>query len=130
MKMNNYLELVRQWHEAFGVESNDKPSMDTSFKTLRENLIREEFDEVIEAFENNDIENLAKELGDLIWVCCGAALTFGIPMDAVFAEISRSNMSKLGEDGRPILREDGKILKGNNYSDADLKPILWPDDLV
>lgn len=125
--MSDMFEAVREWHEAFNVENSDKPTLDVPFKTLREKLIIEEFKEVLEAFENNDIENLSKELADLIWVCCGAALTFGIPLDKVFDEVSRSNMSKLGEDGKPILRDDGKILKGPNYSEADIKSILWPD---
>lgn len=119
--------MVREWHEAFNVLNSPEPTLDVSFKTLRETLIIEEFKEVLKAFENNDIENLSKELADLIWVCCGAALTFGIPLDKVFEEVYRSNMSKLGDDGKPVLREDGKILKGPNYLEADVKRILWPD---
>lgn len=123
--MSDMFDSVREWHDAFGVLNSEEPTLDVPFKTLRESLIIEEFKEVLEAFQNNDIENLAKELADLIWVCCGAALTFGIPLDKVFEEVTRSNMSKLDENGKPLLREDGKILKGPNYSEADIKSILW-----
>lgn len=93
-------------------------------KELRQKLIEEEFKEVIAAFEADDLENAAKEMADLIYVLAGAFLAFGIDMDAVFKEVHRSNLSKLGEDGRPIYNDIGKVQKGPNYSPAQIKPLL------
>lgn len=124
--MSNY-EMVREFHQVFGAELRDTPSMQTSdaeLKVLRGNLIYEECREVLDALDFNDIAHLAKELADLLYVVYGTAASFGIPMDAVFAEVHRSNMSKAGEDGKPILRDDGKVLKGPNYFQADVQKIL------
>lgn len=94
---------------------------------LRAKLINEETLEVIEELyptfdQGNEIDKkkLTKELADLMYVTIGTAVTFGLPLKEVFEEVHRSNMSKLGEDGKPVLREDGKILKGPNYKEPDL----------
>lgn len=124
--MSNY-EMVREFHRVFGAELREAPRIGASdlwLKVLRERLIKEEFDEVLEAMDYNDVAHLAKELADLLYVVYGTAASFGIPMDAVFAEVHRSNMSKAGEDGKPILRDDGKVLKGPNYFQADVQKIL------
>jgi predicted HAD superfamily Cof-like phosphohydrolase len=128
---------VRYFHEAFGLPIKDTPTIpDLARVELRRRLIEEEFREVIEEFERIstrlrsgryidartvylDIGRLAKELSDLRYVVEGCALEFGIPLDDVYAEVHRSNMSKLGEDGKPVRRHDGKVLKGPNYREAD-----------
>jgi predicted HAD superfamily Cof-like phosphohydrolase len=122
--------LVGEFHAAFGVDEPGEPTVpEDHVIELRYNLIKEEFREVEEeladAFNGEaNIANLAKELADLLVVTYGTARAFGIDIDAVFAEVHRSNMSKLGEDGRPIRRDDGKVLKGPNYSPADIQSVL------
>jgi predicted HAD superfamily Cof-like phosphohydrolase len=86
---------------------------------LRADLIREEGREAGEALESGDLEHTAKELADLVYVAYGAAVTLGIDLDRAVAEVHRSNMSKL-VDGRPVMRADGKVLKGPNYQPPDM----------
>lgn len=118
-------EKVREFHEVFGHPIADKPQfVEGERLDLRLALIEEEYREVLEAIENDDLANFAKELADLIYVVNGFALEAGIDLDKVFAEVHRSNMSKLGADGKPIYREDGKVLKGPNYSEADVESVL------
>ncbi len=130
------MNRVEQFHAAFGIPVRNAPTIpDIKRVQLRQRLVREEFEEVDAEFERilrkydrydragdvyEDIARLAKELSDLRYVAFGADLEFGIPSDAVDSEVHRSNMSKLGEDGRPVRRHDGKVLKGPNYSDADV----------
>ncbi len=92
---------------------------------LRLKLIMEEAHELEDALAAQNLVAVADALGDLAYVTFGAALTFGIDLDEVIAEIHRSNMTKLGPDGRPILRDDGKVLKGSNYSPPCLEPIIY-----
>lgn len=123
-------EMVGEFHEAFGVEEPEVPRLpDEGVVALRVNLIEEECDEVVEAIDfmldgEGNLANVAKELADLLVVTYGTARTFGIDIDAVFEEVHRSNMSKLGADGKPVYREDGKVLKGPNYSPADIASVL------
>jgi predicted HAD superfamily Cof-like phosphohydrolase len=91
-------------------------------------LIAEELKELREALRDKDIVEVADALTDILYVTYGAGLAFGIDLDKCFAEVQRSNMTKLGEDGKPIYREDGKIKKGPNYEDPDLKTILFPEE--
>jgi predicted HAD superfamily Cof-like phosphohydrolase len=99
--------------------------LDVPERKLRFDLIEEEFNELREALEADDIVEVADALGDIAYVVYGAAKTFGIPLDEVVDEIHRSNMSKLGEDGKPIYREsDRKVLKGENYFPPNIKAIL------
>ncbi len=86
--------------------------------------IDEEAQELRDALDADDIVEVADAIGDLLYVVYGAALTFGIPTSEVFSEIHRSNMTKLDENGEPILRADGKVLKGPNFSPPDLMPLL------
>ena len=118
---------VKEFHEKFGHPLN-KPfinldCIDTEIQeliTLRYNLIREEFLEFEEAFaDNNEIE-ICDALCDIIYVIYGFAIAMGWDINAMFEEVHRSNMSKLGADGKPVIREDGKILKGENYSPPNL----------
>jgi len=92
---------------------------------LRRKLLKEEVEEYFEGEDKDDLENVAKELADIIYIVCGTAVSYGIPLDRVFDEVHRSNLSKLGDDGKPLRREDGKILKGPNYSPPNIKKILY-----
>jgi predicted HAD superfamily Cof-like phosphohydrolase len=118
-------EKVKEFMETYGqiVRTNPEfPDNDTIH--LRVDLIEEELKELTEAIAERDIVEVADALTDILYVVYGAGLTFGIDLDKTFAEVHRSNMSKLGEDGKPIYREDGKILKGPNYTPPDLTFIL------
>lgn len=134
--------LVREFHEAFDLPVKDSPTIpDIRRVELRRRLIQEEFREVDEEFERIvgrlsagtysharqvyvDIARLAKELSDLRYVVEGSELEFGIPTERVYAEVHRSNMSKLGPDGKPVRRHDGKVLKGPDYTEADVLSIV------
>ena len=116
---------VRKFMEAFGQEVKNKPEMpDGETVNLRIELIAEELEELWDACEQKDIVEIADALTDILYVTYGAGHAFGIDLDECFKEVQRSNMSKLGEDNKPIYREDGKILKGPNYSEPDLKSVL------
>lgn len=140
------MTLVREFHEAFDIPVRETPTIPYVDRVrLRARLIREEFDEVMEELDRMErrltgkrgirpyerahevyeaIARLAKELSDLRIVCEGTELEFGIPGDAVYAEVHRSNMSKLDDNGRPIRRHDGKVLKGPNYEEANVLLVL------
>ncbi len=111
--------------DAFGQEvkrSPEFPDLDTV--ALRYELIKEELQELFVAMAEKDMVEVADALTDILYVTYGAGHAFGIDLDACFREVQRSNMSKLGADGKPIYREDGKILKGPDYSEPDLKKVL------
>jgi predicted HAD superfamily Cof-like phosphohydrolase len=122
--IKNELNAVAQFHEAFGIESADQPTVNIPQQTifLRHNLMKEENEEYLEAAQNNDMVEVADALGDMLYILCGTILSHGMQhkITEVFNEIQRSNMSKLGADGKPIYREDGKVLKGPNY----FKPMI------
>lgn len=122
----NYFNIVREFHETFKQPIGTSVGL-TGRMTLRREMLREEWDEYGDAHENHDITELADAIGDMIYICCGTAVEFGIPLDAVMAEIHRANMSKLMPDGTPLLREDGKVMKGPNYTPPNIKNILFPD---
>ncbi len=118
-------ELVREFMETFDHETPAEfmvPSEDTI--NLRRKLMEEEHLELLEEMKGRDKEKIAKELTDLLVVVYGTAIAYGIDADACMKEVHRSNMSKLGEDGKPLYREDGKVLKGPNFSPADLSDIV------
>ena len=117
---------LRESHHAQRLLTNDVPTVDVpaDVKELRCALVEEEAEELRAAVEADDIVGIADAIADLLYVVHGAALTFGIPVDDVFAEVHRSNMTKLGDDGAPILRADGKVMKGPSYSPPQLEPIL------
>ena len=116
---------VKLFMESFGQEVKSKPEFpsDDTVK-LRIELISEELQELVDACNANDIIEVADALTDILYVTYGAAHSFGVPIDECFKEVQRSNMSKLGEDGKPIYREDGKVMKGPNYSVPNLKNVL------
>ena len=118
-------ELSGDFMEAFGQEVQVQPTWpDFNTRELRLELIREEYEELEEAIENRDLVEVADALTDLLYVVYGAGHTFGLDLDDCFDEVHASNMSKLGNDGRPLKREDGKVLKGPNFFEPDLKSIL------
>lgn len=118
-------ELVGDFMEAFGQDVLNEPEWPTfSTRELRLELIREEYEELEEAIENKDMIGVADALTDLLYVVYGAGHAFGIDLDTCFDEVHSSNMSKLGENGRPLYREDGKVLKGPNYFEPNLYFVL------
>ncbi len=118
-------EMVREFHEAFGLAIGGS-LRDRALVNLRARLHREEYAEVRQetATLSIDAEALCKELCDLVYVVYGTATTFGFDLEGALAEVHRSNMSKLGEDGRPIYRYDGKVQKGPNYFEPDMGPYV------
>jgi len=128
MNMTSYttnFDHVRTFMKTFGQEVNTEPELpNDETSKLRLELIGEELGELEEAIANKDLVEIADALTDILYVTYGAGHAFGIDLDACFREVQRSNMSKLGEDGKPIYREDGKVLKGPNYSEPDLKKTL------
>lgn len=127
------LKEVTEFHEVFGHPINVKPTHE--LLELRFNLIREEWEETADELATLSLQSrkfatdtakrltkikLTKELSDMLYVIYGTAVALGLPLEEAFKEVHRSNMSKLGEDGKPILREDGKVLKGPNYTEADI----------
>lgn len=124
--MSNMFQDVKDFQTAVGQNVGTKPEFPSpSERILRMKLLKEEFDEYNEGETNNDLENIAKELADIIYIVCGTAVSYGIPLDRVFDEVHRSNMAKL-VDGKPIRREDGKILKPEGWTPPDIKKILYP----
>lgn len=114
-------QMVFEFHKEFDIHIAYTPTVpDEKTKDLRVRLIKEEFDELQEAFEEKDLPNIAKELADLLYVVYGTAVSYGIDMEPVFQEVQRSNMSKVGG----YKREDGKWVKPATYSPADIRPIL------
>ncbi len=126
--MKAKIEAVEQFHNSFGlgVSENMKADLGTKKNMLRFNLMDEENKEYLEAANNNDMIEVADALGDMLYILCGTIIEHGMQykIEEVFNEIQRSNMSKLGQDGKPIYREDGKVLKGPNYFKPDIKTIL------
>lgn len=125
--MKKQLEAVEQFHRAFGVGVALQPTINTAqIAKLRFSLMKEENEEYLEAFEKGDLVEVADALGDMMYILCGTILSHGMQhiIEAVFDEIQKSNMSKLGEDGQPIYREDGKVIKGPNYAPPQLKAIV------
>lgn len=123
-------EMVREFHAAYGVDAPDAPTeLRYKRQMLRFALIEEELREYREAIGRPDnLEHAAKELADLLYVVLGTAVEHGLTrFDDIFDEVHRSNMSKLGGDGKPLYREDGKVLKGPNYRPADIGPYLQPN---
>ena len=118
--MSNF-NKVKTFMETFGQEVKTKPSFSTNkINSLRYDLIKEELEELKEAMENKDLLEVADALTDILYVTYGAGHAFGIDLDKCFAEVQNSNMSKLGEDGKPIYNESGKIMKGPKYFKPDL----------
>ena len=122
--MSNFND-VKNFMDIYGQEVKTKPSFPSEkIVQLRYDLINEELDELSVAIKDKDIVEVADALTDLLYVVYGAGHAFGINLDKCFAEVQRSNMSKLSEDGKPIYNENGKVMKGPNYSKPNLKQFL------
>ena len=126
--MKNKLKAVETFHKAFGLGVKNAPvaNLSESKIALRFNLMAEENEEYLEAAKKNDLVEVADALGDMLYILCGTILEHGMQhkIEEVFNEIQRSNMSKLGGDGNPIYREDGKVLKGPSYFKPNIEAIL------
>ena len=126
--MKDKIEAVKAFHTAFKIGYRDTPKADLgkNKNMLRFNLMKEENEEYIEAAKHNNLVEVADALGDMLYILCGTIIEHGMQdkIEEVFEEIQCSNMSKLGEDGEPIYREDGKVLKGPNYFKPNIKSIL------
>jgi predicted HAD superfamily Cof-like phosphohydrolase len=124
----NKINSVKEFHEVFGIGSREKPegTLDEKEYMLRYNLMKEENDEYLEACKRGDLVEIADALGDKMYILFGSILKHGLQhkIEDVFDEIHRSNMSKLDENGKPIYREDGKILKSKMYFRPDIKAVL------
>lgn len=126
--MKNKIGAVQQFHEAFklGIKQEPTANLGEAKNKLRFNLMAEENEEYFEAAQNGDLVEVADALGDMLYILCGTILEHGMQykIEEVFNEIQRSNMSKLGADGKPIYREDGKVLKGPGYFKPNIEEIL------
>jgi predicted HAD superfamily Cof-like phosphohydrolase len=128
--MKENLNKVSEFHRAFGQKDGKWPELIPNAEyDLRHSLMKEENDEYLEACYNKSLVEIADALGDQLYILCGTILKHGMQhiIEDVFNEIHASNMSKLGEDGKPILRPDGKILKGEKYFRPDLEKFFKPD---
>ena len=126
--MKKQIEHVERFHDAFGIKNKYSPTSQVSQDTflLRYKLMHEENEEYLEACHNGDLVEIADALGDMMYILCGTILSHGLQhrIEDIFEEIQRSNMSKLGSDGKPIYRKDGKVMKGPNYFKPDIKKNL------
>ena len=122
--MTNF-EKVRLFMKTYGQEVKDKAGLsDAKTNKLRIDLIKEELEELTEAMQDENLLEVADALTDILYVTYGAGHAFGIDLDKCFEEVQNSNMSKLGEDGKPIYNEAGKVMKGPNYFKPDLSKYL------
>jgi len=129
--MKKQIESVKKFHNTYKLGYSETPiaNLGNSKNKLRFSLMSEENEEYLEAADNDDIIEVADALGDMLYILCGTIIEHGMQdiIEDVFDEIQRSNMSKLGEDGKPIYRDDGKVLKGPNYFKPNLKAIIEED---
>ena len=125
------IEAVTKFHESYGlaIEHTPKANLPENISELRFNLMKEENEEYLQAAQDEDLIEIGDALGDMLYILCGTIIAHGFQdkIESIFDEIQRSNMSKLGKDGKPIFRKDGKVLKGPNYFKPDLKKILTKD---
>jgi predicted HAD superfamily Cof-like phosphohydrolase len=126
--LSEIIDCVREFHEVYGLSYSQQPTgeLEQRLVELRHRLMQEENDEYLEAAREGNLVQVADALGDKLYILCGTILAHGLQhkIVEVFEEIHRSNMSKLGEDGKPVYREDGKILKGKNYFLPDIHGVL------
>lgn len=125
------IEAVTKFHESYGlrIEHTPKANLPKNIFELRFNLMKEENEEYLQAAQDQDLIEIGDALGDMLYILCGTIIAHGFQdkIESIFDEIQRSNMSKLGADGKPIFRKDGKVMKGPNYFKPDLKKILVKD---
>tara|TARA_B100000963_G_scaffold264793_1_gene232998 strand:- start:61 stop:450 length:390 start_codon:yes stop_codon:yes gene_type:complete len=122
------LDSVKLFHKKFNIDYLNKPkaNIPEEIKLLRFKLMEEENLEYLKATKENDLVEIADALGDMLYILCGTIISHGLQnkIEEIFQEIQSSNMSKLGKNGKPIYREDGKVLKGPNYFKPDIRKIL------
>lgn len=122
------IEAVYEFHRVFGINNNDEPAHNIGKESylLRHRLMHEENEEYLEAAENGDLVEIADALGDMMYILYGTICAHGLQhrIADIFDEIHRSNMSKLDADGKPIYREDGKVMKGENYFKPNIAKYL------
>jgi predicted HAD superfamily Cof-like phosphohydrolase len=122
--MSNF-EDVKKFMETFGQIVRTKPQLpDKETMQLRYDLIEEELNELEHAMKTKNLKEVADALADILYVTYGAGYAYGIDLDKCFKEVQRANMSKLGKDGKPIYNEKGKVMKGPDYSEPNLKPFV------
>ena len=122
--MSNFTD-VKTFMETFGQMVRTKPQFpDEKTMQLRYDLIKEELSELEQAMKLKDLKEIADALTDILYVTYGAGFAYGIDLDKCFKEVQRANMSKLGKDGKPIFNEKGKVMKGPNYSEPNLKQFV------
>lgn len=128
MELKDTIAAVETFHKAFKIGNNYAPTVELAEADimLRFKLMAEENEEYLEAAQDGDLVEVADALGDMLYILCGTILKHGMQdkIVEVFEEIQRSNMSKLDKDGNPIYREDGKVLKSDQYFKPNIKPIL------
>lgn len=126
--MKDKIAAVQEFHTKFEIGYKNMPIADLgeNKNRLRFALMKEENEEYFEAAQNNDLVEVADALGDMLYILCGTIIEHGMQhkIEEVFDEIQRSNLSKLDKNGKPIYREDGKVLKGPNYFKPDIEKIL------
>jgi predicted HAD superfamily Cof-like phosphohydrolase len=127
MKHNFYTD-VKEFHQAFGQRVGENPELPSKEeRELRKKLLAEEYTEYVVAEYKDDLIEIADALADIIYIACGTAVSYGIPLDRLFAEVHRSNMAKL-VDGKVIRRSDGKVQKPAGWTPPDVKNILYSED--
>jgi predicted HAD superfamily Cof-like phosphohydrolase len=128
LMLSEVIKHVKDFHNAFKIKNNEAPTVDIDDMAilLRYKLMREENEEYLEAAQNGDLVEVADALGDMLYILCGTILSHGMQhkIAEVFEEIQRSNMSKLDKNGQPIYREDGKVMKSDQYFKPNIKGIL------
>lgn len=124
--MVSNFKMVGEFMKKFGQGVKTEPEFPSiDVQALRLDLIQEELNELRDAMGNKDLVGVADALTDILYVTYGAGHAFGINLDECFLEVQRSNMSKLGPDGKPMYREDGKVMKGPNYKEPDLEKVMY-----
>jgi predicted HAD superfamily Cof-like phosphohydrolase len=121
---------VAEFHKAFNLPMQHSPGteIDEALAKLRVALLEEEVSEFVTASEKGDLISIADALADIVYVVYGTALTYGIDLNSVLREVHRSNMSKLTSDGKPLIRDDGKVLKSERYFPPDIASVLGLQD--
>ena len=126
--MKHQIEAVKIFHEVYKLSYKENPTTDIGLEKikLRFNLMAEENQEYFQAAKNNDLVEVADALGDMLYILCGTIIEHGMQdkIEEVFDEIQKSNLSKLGKDGKPIYRNDGKVMKGPNYFKPNISKVL------
>lgn len=119
------IDMVHEFHRVYDCNISQTPSLPSNDeRALRISLLREEYQEYILAEQNNDLVEIADALADMLYIINGTCVSYGIPMDKIFAEVHASNMSKLDSDGKVLRRDDGKVLKGPNFFKPKIREIL------